>query len=125
MSKKQPNMQRKEGGLRCPVCRRFINYIPEIRGFGLAWEDVMLPKPGDLTACDHCGAMLEFGGVPTSLTLRPARQERIDAFNELGREAAPEPSFPTLVEYVRKYTRMPARHRIGHRFRKLIRLAAL
>lgn len=123
MHKKEPKIRKRESRPRCPVCGRLISVISEIRGLGLQWEDVILPHSGDLTQCD-CGAMLEYAGDPASLTLSPARPDRIKAFNYQAAQADPEPSLPELVAYIMKYRRMPRRPPTA-RFRRAVHMTAL
>ncbi len=116
MSKKHFSGRNKEGKLRCPVCHKFMAYIPNGVTFGPEME-LALSQPGGLTQCEHCSAMLEFsGGDPTSPTVRRARPERIDRFNRLAQEER-KSSIPELLDYVRKYGQMPPGSATGYRFR--------
>jgi hypothetical protein len=121
MSKKDRNIRKKERKPRCPVCHESIRLIADRLTPGLDGASLPLPRPGDLTQCDHCLAMLEHSGDPTSLTLQPAPQIRVDSFNNLTREGPYEPSVPELIDYVRRYRQMPLRPPIGYRFRKSLK----
>jgi hypothetical protein len=118
MSKKNRNVRKKELKPRCPECHKPIGFVADRLTVGLDRACPLLPGPGDLTQCDHCLAMLEYGGDPTSLTLKLAPRERVELLNNLTREGLREPSVPELIDYVRRYRRMPIRPLIGHRFRK-------
>jgi len=107
---------RKEHKLCCPVCREPMDNL-NTRDVG-PYRVHLSPQPTDLTECGHCKTMLEYAGDQMSLTLRLAPQARVDRFNELTREGPHEPSVPELIEYVRKYRRMPPRPSLGYRFRK-------
>jgi hypothetical protein len=108
MSKKERGILRKKRGLRCPVCRKFVDNPSNLGDVDLTEEDrLLLPQAGDLTECCHCEAMLEYGGDVTLLTLHPAPQKRVDAFNALTRDTPDEPNFPELITYVMKYRQMP------------------
>jgi hypothetical protein len=104
---KNRNMLNRERTLRCPACHSFIDHVPNTRGLGLRPEDILLPQPGDVTECDKCRTMLEYGGNPGCLTLSFARRQRIDAFHRLSRESGRKPKLSKLVEYVMKYRQMP------------------
>jgi hypothetical protein len=104
---KNRNVLSRERRLRCPACRSCIDHVPNTRGLALGREDVRLPEPGDLTECHKCRTMLEYGGDPGCLSLRPAPQERIDAFRRVSHERDCTPKLSKLVEYVMKYGQMP------------------
>ena len=118
MSRKYRNVCKKERNPRCPECHKPIGFIADRLTFGLERASPLLPEPGDLTECEHCLAMLEYTGDPTLLTLQLAARGRVESFNNLTREGFREPSVPELIDYVRRYRRMPIRPLIGHRFRK-------
>lgn len=119
MSRKYRNVCKKELKPRCPECHKTIGFIADRLTFGLEGASPLIPGPGDLTECEHCLAMLEYSLDSTSLTLRLARRERVETFNNLTREGFSEPNVPELIDYVRRYRQMPQRPPIGHRFRKL------
>jgi hypothetical protein len=118
MSRKDRNVRKKERKPRCPECHKPIGFIADRLTFGLEGASPLLPGPGDLTECEHCLAMLEYSGDPTSLNLQLATRERVESFNNLTREKFREPSVPELIDYVRRYRQMPLRPPIGHRFRE-------
>src|SRR5260370_14408888 len=103
---KNRNMLNRERRLRCPACHSFIDHEPNLRGLGLRPEDILSPQPGDVTECDKCRTMLEYGGNPGCLTLSFASQQRIDAFRRLSREGGRQLKLSKLVEYVMKYRQM-------------------
>jgi hypothetical protein len=120
MSKKKRNRRKEEQKLRCPVCHKSVEDNFDVRVLGLPGGRQLPPQAGDLTECHHCLTMLEYGADATSVTLRPAPQQRIDCFNKLTREGPRELSLPELVDYVTRYRRMPLRPPVGHRFRKCV-----
>ncbi len=109
MSKRNRDTRTNKGKLRCPLCHAFAGFPANPQHFGLPFEPSWLSEPGDLTQCDHCLAMLEYGGELKSLTLQPAPRKRVESFNELSRVDYREPSLPELIEYVKKHRQMPRR----------------
>jgi hypothetical protein len=114
MRKKNRSTERKDRKLRCPVCHALTGATRDGQAFGIPPQ--FLPKPGDLTECARCQAVLEYGGEQNSLTLRVARRERAESLRQLMREW-PEPEIPELLAYVMKFRQMPGRLPFGHRFR--------
>jgi hypothetical protein len=51
--------------------------------------------------------MLEYGGQPGSLTVERACPERVRAFEDLERETPGALRLPELIDYVKKFRRMP------------------
>lgn len=113
------NIRGKKRNLRCPVCRKPINDPADFRRLGLKKEYRLLPQPGDLTECDHCRAILEYGGDPASLTLQLAPKKRLELLNAISRQGPHDLSFPKLIAYVMRYRQMPVRPPIGYRFTKI------
>jgi hypothetical protein len=105
MLKKTSRAIERQPKLRCPHCRERIygEITPkELRQYGHS----ILPKLGDLTQCEGCGTMLEYGCDPAFMVLKPAPQWRVDLINEV--DSIPGvPSLPEMIEGVRK--RRPVR----------------
>ncbi len=104
MTKKQSALPEKKSELSCPQCRRGFKHLPDFPDFVLLSEQHrLLPQAGDLTQCDYCGAMLEYWPKGTSLTLQPARPERVTLFNDLARTGPLEDRTPALLKYLNMY----------------------
>lgn len=101
MKRKEHNIGSREQKLRCPVCHARIH-----RDFGSPQRGPLVPQVGQLTQCDHCRSMLEYTSNGSSLALRVASQRRINKFNQLAKDTH-EFRLAELVDYVRKYRRMP------------------
>ena len=120
MRKNGRSTRKKERKLRCPVCREFIDEMPDMRDVGLHGFP-MLPQPGDLTECERCLALLEYTGDFTSPTLQRASKERVDCFNKLSRQKPRELTVPEVIDYVRRNRQMPSATPAGHAFRKSLK----
>jgi hypothetical protein len=96
----------KQKKLRCPECGKPIETQTIVRTRSGATR-ILSAAPGKLTQCEHCPAMLEYGGRPGALTVQRARPERVQAFRELERERPDHIEVPALVEYVRRFRTMP------------------
>ena len=92
--------------LRCPACTGPIESSTIVRTRSGA-KGVLSAAPGELTECEHCHAMLEYGGRPGELTLYRARPNRVQAFRALEKERANALELPALVAYVMRYRTMP------------------
>jgi hypothetical protein len=96
----------KQKNLRCPKCGNPIETETFLRTrFGAIRS--MSAAPGELTRCEHCPLMLEYGGRPGALTVQRARPERVRAFQERERERPAQLELPALVDYVVKFRTMP------------------
>jgi len=104
----QKSAREKETQLRCPVCSMLTRCSADDKqsAFGITYHS----EPGQLTECDQCMTMLEYGGRIGALTLRPASASRVLSFNKLSEEDHWNPSVQELVEYARKYRQMPGRN---------------
>jgi hypothetical protein len=101
MKRKEHNIGSREQKLPCPVCQARIH-----RDFGFPQRGPLAPQVGQLTQCDRCLSMLEYTSNGSSLALRVASQGRIKEFNRLAKDTH-EFCLAELVDYVRKYRRMP------------------
>src|SRR5579863_7042888 len=103
------NTQKQESGsnnLRCTVCTSPIESSTTVATRSGA-KRVLSAVPGELTECERCHAMLEYGGRPGALTLHRARPDRVQSLRELEKEGPNEPGLPALVAYVMRYRTMP------------------
>jgi hypothetical protein len=95
----------KKRTLRCPACGSRVETQTVVQNSGV--REILCATPEELTQCEHCPEMLEYGGRPGALTLQRARPERVQAFRELERERPNHIELPALLEYVSRYRTMP------------------
>lgn len=105
MNKKRAG-QTKQSELPCPVCGERVATTTVCRD-GSGAMRTLSSRPGELTTCEPCGRLLEYGGRIGALTLKRAPRDRVRAFRELERDTVEEPRFPELVAYVIKFRIMP------------------
>ncbi len=91
--------------LPCPACHKPIKEHADLSRCDFEQRNILSSRPGDLTECPHCLAMLEFQGDP--LVLRRPSKDRIKRFNELTRREPRQGQLAELLAYVRRYRRMP------------------
>jgi hypothetical protein len=109
MAKRQYGRSKKQQ-LRCSICGQRIEAQTTIRSRSGVVR-TLSARPGDLTECEQCGSMLEYGGCIGALTVHRASPERVRAFQELENEGPAHRDIPSLVEYVLKFRRMPSHER--------------
>jgi hypothetical protein len=105
MSKTQ-SANRQDTKLRCPVCSQRLETTTTVRDAAGAAR-TLSALPGELTECEQCGSVFEYGGRPGELKVTRARPERVIAFRELARDKADHTSFQKMVAYVAKYRMTP------------------
>jgi hypothetical protein len=96
-----------ENSLRCPRCGQKVDHTVAIQSSAREGELCFMPEPGQVTECEHCLTMLEYGGICDALTLRVAPRERVEQFHKLTREGFSETGIPELLEYVRRFLQPP------------------
>jgi hypothetical protein len=106
MRNRKHNSNRSEQKLVCPACGKQVERI-----FGSQPEpqSPLVPQIGQVTNCDHCLTMLEYIPVGTSLALRVAPQQRVDAFHKLATNTMRGPRLAELIDYVKRYRAMPTK----------------
>jgi hypothetical protein len=124
MAKKETILQKNECRLLCPVCGEKVDHAVTMLSSVQGEELYFVPEPGELTECDHCLAMLEYGGTRSALALHVAPRQRVKQFHKFTREGSREPSLPELLEYVKRFRRMPERSSHACRLRKVATLQA-
>lgn len=93
---------------RCPACQKLqirdntnsCGFDKTIRESDATIAEILSPKPGQLTECDHCKARLEYD---ESLALQIASPARIKAFIRLAGLRDLTEGLPDLIEYVGEY----------------------
>jgi hypothetical protein len=107
--KRNSDLGRRGSRLRCPICHQRLGFNTHRQGLADRINSSLSPLPGDLTQCDHCLTMLEYGGELISLTLHQASRKRVEEFNKLSRDGYRQPRISELINYVNKYRQMPKR----------------
>jgi len=89
----------KKPKLQCPKCGKRIKTDLSTRELRL-YRNLTLPRAGDLTECDECGAILEYLCDPTVIRVQIAPQWRVELLNE-AEESLSEPSLSEMVKSIR------------------------
>jgi hypothetical protein len=101
MKRNEHKIGSREQKFRCPVCEARIH-----RDVGSPQRGPLVSEAGQLTQCDRCLSMLEYVSHESSLALRLASQRRINELNQLTKDNH-EFRLTELIDYVKKYRRMP------------------
>ena len=116
--KKNRHFTNKQEKLRCPVCRECITHISNPRNRHEPMHSPLRSRPGDLTECDRCSSVLEYGGSFDALTISLAPRHRTECFKKaMAKDYYWRPTIPQLIEYVRANHRMPEFDRRGQQHR--------
>ena len=96
-----------ESKITCPACGRASKYRADGQISGNPIDPEFLPKPGDLTECDHCKTLLVSGAGGSGLKLLECPPDRARMFHDLTADRKSSNKLSRVLAYVKKYRQMP------------------